>query len=163
MEEQIVKIFNKGKRMIDDINPDDVVEVPLSRAEKLKKLFSAEIIIVAEGQDPHVAANNDSAQCAALKKEVVALNEKIEDLQKSDNSEVVDNLQKEIATLQKEIEDLKKEEEGRDESEELETLKADIEPLKAALSEKEDECGKLVKELDKAKKELAKKKSGNKK
>lgn len=139
MEEQTVKIFNKGKRLIDDIKPDDVVEVSLSRAEKLKKLFSAEIIIVAAGEDPHAAASNDSAQCAALKKEIVALEEKLKDVQKSNNSEVVEKLQ-----------------------EEIEALRTDIEPLKSALAEKEAECDKLVRDLDKAKKEITKFKGKNK-
>ena len=150
-KEPIVKIFNKGKRVIDEIMPDTVVEVSQSRAEKLQKLFDAEIIIVAAGQDPHAAASNDSAKCAALKKEIVALEEKLIDVQKSDNAEIVEKLQKEVATLKKQG--------GGDESE---ALKADIEPLKSALAEKESECDKLVKDLDKAKKEIAKFKGKNK-
>ena len=156
-KESSVKIFNKGKRVIDDIMPDSVVEVTQSRAEKLQKLFDTEIIIVAEGQDPHAASNSDSAQCAALKKEVVALNEKLKDIQKSDNSEVVEGLQKEIGDLKKQVE-----EGGGDESEEIKTLKADIEPLKSALADKEAENDKLVKDLDKAKKEIAKLKTKKK-
>lgn len=106
MGEPIVKIFNKGKRVIDDIQPDAVVEVSESRAKQLQRLFSAEIIIVADGQDPHAAANSDSAKCAALKKDIVGLNKKIEALQKSDNAEVVEDLQKEIEELKADKEKL---------------------------------------------------------
>lgn len=125
-KEATVKIFNKGQRIIDDIKPDTVVEVSQSVAKKLNGLFSTEIIIVAEGQDPLVAINNDSAQCASLKKEVLALNEKLKDLQQADNSEVVTGLQ------------------------------TDIKILKESLNAQELDNEKLVKELGRIKKETLK-------
>ncbi len=132
-----VKMYNKGLRKIEAIegmiNPQEVFECNAEEAKKLINLFESELVIVAEGENPLVAKDNDSAKCAALKKEVIALEKKIADIQKSDNAQIV--------------EDLQKENEG---------LKEAVESQKSALQEESNEKEELVKSFKKANAEIAK-------
>lgn len=135
--EAIVKLFNKGDRIIHisgggEISPKKVSDVGKAEAEKLLRLYSRELVLVSEGQDPLAAADSDSAKCASLNKEIEALNRKVTDLERSGNADVVESLQ-----------------------EKIEELKSSIEPLKGALDEVTAEKDQLVKDLDKANKEIA--------
>lgn len=125
-KEPIVKLFNKGQRIITyivsrekdgegwknvvtgNINPLETVPVPESEAKRLLKMFDKELISVGEGQSSEGAADQNSAQVKALEDEAIELK----------------------ATIEKMKEDAVEASEGKDQSKEVSDLKSELEEVK---------------------------------
>ena len=126
-KEPTVKVFNKGKRIIQsevcDINPLETVDIPEAEAKRLVKLFDNELIIVSEGQKSEGAADQESAK-------VKALEDKVGDLE---------------ATIEK-MKEVAEDSDGKDQSQEVSTLKVELEKATA-------ENGDLVDIIEKGEKD----------